>query len=103
MARCWEMRGCDEEMQADCPHHTRLMDRCPSKCAFAKCDRPTHELTTDPALIFSTTIDRDAAIKEECIYCGFFLRHGPRVDGSAAEEDARDEQGSPVGEEGRTT
>jgi len=79
MAKCWETRGCDEEMQAECPHPNELFDACPSKCAFAKCDRPTHELTTDPALIFDPTVDRSAAIKEECTYCAFFLRHGPRV------------------------
>jgi len=83
MAKCWETRGCDEEMQAECPHETVFHDRCPSKCAFAKCDRETHELTTDPALIFDPDIDRDAAIKEECVYCGFFLKHGPRLERAA--------------------
>lgn len=80
MAKCWETRGCDEEMQAECPHPNELFDACPSKCAFAKCDRPTHEMTADPALIFDVTVDRSAAIKEECIYCAFFLRRGPRID-----------------------
>lgn len=80
MAKCWETRGCDEEMQSECPHPTQFFDACPSKCAFAKCDRPTHELTTDPELLLNPNVDRDAAIKEECTYCGFFLRNAPRID-----------------------
>lgn len=79
MAKCWEQRGCDEEMQAECPHHTMFRDRCPSKCAFAGCDRPSHELTTDPALVFSPDVDRSAAIKENCHFCAFFLQNGPRL------------------------
>lgn len=87
MPRCWEQRGCDEEMQADCPHPSQMKDNCPTKCAFAQCDRPQHELTTDPELVFSATVDRSAAIKDECNICGFFLTRGPRLDGSAPEED----------------
>lgn len=79
MAKCWEMRGCDDEMQAECPHSAEFMDRCPTKCAFAGCDRPSYELTTDPDLIFSPDVDREAAIKEGCLFCAFFLRHGPRL------------------------
>lgn len=78
MAKCWEQRGCDEAMQADCPHPEQLRDRCPNKCAFAVCDRPTFELTIDPELMFSTEIDRDAAIKDTCLHCVFFLTNGPR-------------------------
>jgi hypothetical protein len=79
MAKCWEQRGCDEEMQAECPHHAVYQDRCPTKCAFAACDRPTYELTIDPELIFSVDVDRMAAIKEGCQYCAFFLTNGPRI------------------------
>ena len=78
MAKCWEQRGCDEEMQAECPHPTEFKDRCPTKCAFAGCDRPTFELCLDPELVFDATIDRSVAIKETCLHCAFFLRHGPR-------------------------
>jgi len=79
MAKCWETRGCDEEMQAECPHSVDFMDNCPTKCAFATCDRPSYEMTTDPALIFDPTVDRDAAIKDGCKFCGFFLVNGPRI------------------------
>ena len=65
MAKCWETRGCDEQMQAECPHPNELFDACPSKCAFAKCDRETHELTCDPELLLDPGVDRSAAIKEE--------------------------------------
>jgi len=81
MAKCWEQRGCDDEMQAECPHSVDFKDNCPTKCAFATCDRATYELTTDPALVFDPTVDRGAAIKDGCGYCGFFLTHGPRIDG----------------------
>lgn len=77
MAKCWELRGCDEEMQADCPHSSAIGDRCPTKCAFAACDRPSFELTIDPDLIFGSEVDREAPIKEGCLYCAFFLTHGP--------------------------
>lgn len=79
MAKCWEQRGCDEEMQSECPHHISFKDNCPTKCAFAGCDRPTYELTTDPELIFDPTVDRSAAIKDGCTFCAFFLRNGPRI------------------------
>lgn len=79
MAKCWEQRGCDDEMQADCPHATEILDRCPAKCAFATCDRPNHQLTTDPELVFSIGPDRDAVIKDSCLYCEFFLVHGPKL------------------------
>lgn len=76
---CWEQRGCDEEMQEECPHSAVLMDQCPAKCAFAVCDRPTYEMTIDPELVFSTEVDRTVAIKESCITCAFFLKNGPRL------------------------
>ncbi|TLM97838.1 MAG: hypothetical protein FDZ75_03695 [Actinobacteria bacterium] len=77
MAKCWEQRGCDEEMQADCPHPSVIGDRCPTKCAFAACDRPSYELTVDPELIFASPVDRNATIKEGCLYCAFYLKNGP--------------------------
>ena len=80
MSKCWEQRGCDEEMQGDCPHAQELNDNCPTKCAFAQCDRPQNELTTDPALVFDPTADRSAAIKDVCTFCGFFLKNGPRIE-----------------------
>jgi hypothetical protein len=78
MAKCWEQRGCDEEMRATCPHNMPG-HQCPTKCAFAQCDRPSHGLTTDPALIFDPSVDRSAAIREECTMCAFFIKNGPRV------------------------
>jgi hypothetical protein len=78
MAKCWELRGCDDEMQSTCPHNNPD-EPCPSRCAFAQCDRPSHEVTSDPDLIFDYTIDRSLAMKEQCGYCAFFLKHGPRI------------------------
>lgn len=79
MAKCWEQRGCDEEMQANCLHATDFKDRCPTKCAFANCQRPSHAITSDPALIFDPTPDREQAIRDICMFCEFFLRNGPKV------------------------
>ena len=79
MAKCWEQRGCDEEMQGECPHSVDFKDNCPTKCAFAACDRASYELVTEPELIFDPTVDRSAAIKDGCQFCGFFLKNGPRV------------------------
>jgi len=79
MAKCWEQRGCDEEMQGECPHVVEFSDNCPTKCVFAGCDRPTYELIIDPALIFDPDVDRSVAIRDGCTYCAFFLRHAPRI------------------------
>lgn len=78
MAKCWEQRGCDEEMQATCPH-SLPGHQCPTKCAFAQCDRPSHKLTTNCDDIFDPGPDRSAAMREECTFCGFFLTNGPKV------------------------
>jgi hypothetical protein len=80
MAKCWEQRGCDEEMQANCAHPMDFKDNCPTKCAFANsCPRPSHVVTSDPELIFSPDVDRNAAVKDTCMFCEFFLKNGPRV------------------------
>lgn len=78
MAKCWGERGCDTEMQATCVHADTPTERCPSRCSFARCDRSSAAVTSDPALIFDPQIDRTAAIKEACLFCEFFLVNGPR-------------------------
>ena len=79
MARCWEQRGCDGDLLENCPHEQEFKDRCPTKCAFARCELPTHEPTDDPALIWDPTVDRSHAIREECLFCSHFLTKGPRI------------------------
>ena len=98
MARCWETRDCHEEdydhamgvggdLRDTCAHPNELMDRCPTKCAFANCQRPTRVQEVDPELLFDPTVDRSVAIKEVCLLCGFFLTNGPRIgEGSPSEE-----------------
>lgn len=90
MPRCWAQRGCDEEMQSTCAHPMQLMDNCPTKCAFAHCDRPQNEFTNDPALLFDPTIDRSVAIKDDCLLCGFFLSNAPKIGESIADDDVDD-------------
>jgi hypothetical protein len=79
MGKCWEQRGCDEEMRSTCAHHTEFKDRCPTKCAFANCERPAHVLASDPEIIFSTEVDREVVIKDICMFCEFFIENGPRL------------------------
>lgn len=74
---CWSKRGCDDEMQAGCPHAIDPTEQCPLSCYFAKCDRATHHISSDPALIFGVAVDRAAAAKEICTRCEFFLTNGP--------------------------
>ncbi len=80
MPKCWERRACDEEMQENCPHPNELNDNCPTKCAFANaCQYTAHKVTSDPGLVFDPSVDRTKAIKDTCLYCELFLKHGPRV------------------------
>jgi hypothetical protein len=65
-------------MRARCPHAIDPGEQCPLGCRFTLCDRPTHRVSADPALVFDVTIDRSAAAKEICTRCEFFLTHGPR-------------------------
>lgn len=76
---CWSDRGCDDEMRSGCPHAIDPRERCPLGCNYAACDRPTHQATGDPSLIFDTTVDRTAAAKDTCVHCAFFLTNGPRL------------------------
>ena len=78
MTVCWRTRECDPEIQKECQHAVTDYDMCPSKCFFAACDRPTHEVTTDPELVLDPDIDRGQALKQSCLYCVFFLKNGPR-------------------------
>lgn len=78
MAHCWEMRGCDEEMQSRCPHNIGW-DNCPADCHFAACDRPTHKVCSDFELLFRVDLDRNANKKDICGFCEFFLKNGPSI------------------------
>ncbi|MDR1713925.1 MAG: hypothetical protein LBR39_07225 [Coriobacteriales bacterium] len=80
MSKCWEQRGCDEEMWSSCPHAIASDDGiCVADCYFALCDNPQRKVTADPALVFDPVVNRAAAIKEICWHCEFFLRHAPRI------------------------
>ena len=79
MAGCWSRRGCSDEMQAACPHAIDPEEKCPVECYYAKCGNATYAPTGDPALIFDPTVDRSAARKQQCVYCGHFLTKGPRL------------------------
>lgn len=84
MAACWETRGCDGEMQSRCPHN-QPDEPCPADCFYAACERPTHVVTDDFELLLNPARDYDAATKEICKFCEFFLTNGPdREQGSEA-------------------
>ncbi|NGM17380.1 hypothetical protein [Xiamenia xianingshaonis] len=77
-ARCWTLRGCDDEMQSRCPHNVPG-EPCPADCHYAACDRPTHEVCEDVLVLLNPTRDYDASVKEVCRVCTHFLKHGPDV------------------------
>ena len=79
LAGCWSERGCTEEMQATCPHAVDPTEKCPAECFYGKCGRDTNHATSDPDLVWNLHVDRSVAAKQQCVYCEFFLKNGPRV------------------------
>lgn len=73
---CWEMRGCDEEMQSRCPHNTPG-EPCPAGCHYAACHRKTHVVARDINVMLNPELDYDRGIKEVCHICEYFLKRGP--------------------------
>ena len=81
---CWELRGCDDEMMGRCPHVSeKVYSPCPADCRYANCGRARHVVATDFTLLLDASVDRSAVIKEQCMYCEYFLTHGPRLAGRA--------------------
>jgi hypothetical protein len=79
-SRCWQQRGCDEEMWARCPHATSSVDGvCVAECCYTNCQRPQREVTSDFMLLLDPTLDRTAAIKENCLNCTYFIQNAPRI------------------------
>lgn len=78
MSKCWELRGCDDEMQSRCPHNIPG-EPCPAECNFATCERTTHVVCGDPIMLLNPERDYDAANKEICRICNFFLENGPDI------------------------
>lgn len=76
MAKCWELRGCDEEMQSRCPHNIPG-EPCPAECHYSVCTRPTRKVATDILMLLNPDLNYDAAVKETCRICEFFLTNGP--------------------------
>lgn len=91
MAVCWEMRGCDEEMQSRCPHNIPG-EPCPAECHYAACSRPTHKVARDITVMLNPDLNYDAAVKETCRVCEHFLTNGPDL--STIDANAR-RQGNP--------
>lgn len=79
MSFCWEKRGCDDEMQSRCPHNTPG-EPCPADCHFAACQRETHVVATDLNVLLNPERNYEAAIKQVCRFCEFFLVRGPDID-----------------------
>lgn len=78
MSYCWEMRGCDDEMQSRCPHN-QPGEPCPADCHYAACHRETHAVATDFELLLNPELDYEASVKEVCRFCEFFLSRGPAL------------------------
>jgi len=77
MTHCWELRGCDEEMQSRCPHNIPT-EACPADCFYANCILPGHLVETDIDLLLNPELDYEAAVKQVCRFCNFFLTKGPQ-------------------------
>ena len=75
---CWQRRGCDEEMLAGCPHNTPG-EPCPADCHFAACYRDNHVVAVDLDILLNPDRDYEAAQREVCRFCEFFLIHGPSI------------------------
>lgn len=78
MSKCWEMRGCDEEMASRCPHNAPGA-KCPGNCAFSQCSRPTRKPTMDFDLLLRPDMDHTLAVKDICQNCEFFLKNAPSL------------------------
>lgn len=78
MEKCWEKRGCDEELQGRCPHNVPG-EPCPADCHYAACHRKTHVVCDDFDLLLNPERDYDMAIKQVCRFCEHFLKHGPNT------------------------
>ena len=78
MERCWERRGCDDEMQGRCPHNIPG-EPCPADCHYAACQRKTHVVAEDFGLLLNPDRYYDAAVKQVCRFCEHFLRFGPSL------------------------
>lgn len=65
-------------MQSRCPHNAPG-EPCPADCHFAACMRETHVVATDLSVLLNPDRDYEAAIKQVCRFCEFFLLNGPDV------------------------
>ena len=80
--RCWQQRGCDDEMSSACPHAVASIDGiCPAECCYTACQRGQRQISSDIDLLLDPEVDRRVAIKENCLNCAFFLRNAPRLAG----------------------
>jgi hypothetical protein len=67
-------------MWSRCPHATSSVDGvCPAECCYTACQRPQRQLTASIDLLLDCTVNRSAAIKENCLNCAFFLKNAPRI------------------------
>jgi len=83
---CWRIRDCSPEVQQYCQHAVSDYDMCPATCKFAVCLRPEHRPTWDPKYVFEPNIDRNQALKHNCIHCEFFIINGPKHDKNKPKE-----------------
>lgn len=63
-------------MMSRCPHNIPG-EPCPAECRFASCERSTHVVCQDFNKLLNPKRDYDAAIKEVCRFCEYFLEQGP--------------------------
>ncbi len=61
-----------------CPHNVPG-ESCPADCHYAACQREGHVVCDNLGLLLDPDRDYDAAVKEICRFCEFFLANGPSL------------------------
>ncbi len=85
MAKCWQIRGCPQEMLDTCPISVSK-GLCLLNCAYARCFSSRSKIADSPAIIFGGPTQANIeAVKQACLTCEHYLTRGSR-DGSSAEE-----------------
>jgi hypothetical protein len=73
LAKCWEIRGCPQEMLDSCPV-SLSKGLCLLNCQYAACFSPRNKMVEDPAMIFGEYARRNIKpVKQVCFTCEYYL------------------------------
>ena len=65
-------------MLEGCPHNVPG-EPCPADCHYAACYRDRHVVAVDLDILLNPERDYDAAVREVCRFCEYFLVNGPTL------------------------